>query len=148
MKNKIITDCKKNITYNYLIKEEIEAGIVLLPWEVKSIRYNGCSIINSYSFFKKEECWLYGMIINLPNFLNNEEIKKNKRNKKILIKKKEIKKYKNLIKTEKISLVPSTVYWKKNLIKIQLCLVKGKKKHDKRNEEKLKNIKKHIKELA
>lgn len=132
----IVTDLKKQIEYNYFIKEEIECGIILLPWEVRSIRTNGCSIINSYASFKKEECWLNGMIINFYDFLKEKD-----RNKKILMHKKEIKKYQNILKTNKMSAVPSMVYWKNNLIKIQLCFVKGKKKFDKRESEKMKNWK-------
>lgn len=144
MKKNTIINIKKNIIFNYEIKEEIECGVILLPWEVKSIKNYGCSIINSYVFFKKNECWICNMIINFP-LASSIEKNNTKREKKILLNKKEINKYKDKIKINGTSIVPSEVYWKNNFIKINLCLVIGKKKQDKRNDEKSKrwkNIKK------
>lgn len=130
----IITDLTKKINLNYFVKEKIECGIVLLPWETKSIRFYGCSIVNSYAFFKNFEFWLAGMSINIPFFIEDYKNLLQNRKKKLLIHKSKILSYIGLLNLKGCTFVPSKIYWKNNFIKIEICLVKGKKKIDKRKD--------------
>ncbi|WMC20330.1 MAG: SsrA-binding protein SmpB [Enterobacteriaceae bacterium PSpyr] len=143
----MINQKKSYITYNkkikflYFIKKEFEVGLSLFGWEVKSIRLGKINIINSYIKFKKLNIYLINAIISPLNNLNKYEIIKSRKI-KLLIKKKEIFFLFNKIKIEGYTIKPSCVYWKKNWIKLNICLVKGKKKYDKRKNIKEKEWKK------
>jgi len=132
MREKIIVNASKKIFYDYTVKEKYECGIVLLPWEVKAIRNSGCSIMNSYVSIRHLELWLVGLHINIPFFLNSSNNLKSDRDRKLLLHKKELMYFLGILKMKGCTLVPSKVYWKKNFIKIEVCLGVGKKKYDKR----------------
>ncbi len=128
---KIITDLSKKILFNYFIKKKYEFGVVLLGWEVKSIRQNGIIISGGYLFFKKFECWLIGSFIKKPSYFNDDKSKES-RDRKVLLHKKEVKNLHDILKVKNIALIPSRVYWKKSFVKIEACLGVGKKLYDKR----------------
>ena len=123
---KLILDLSKNISYNYYIKKKYECGVVLASNEVKSIRHYGCNILGSYIVFEKLECWLINFYINIA------KINLNNRKRKILLHKNEIKDLYDISKIKGYTIIPSSVYWKNNFIKMELCLSIGKKKYDKR----------------
>ena len=129
--NKIIITNKK-VYYDYFVLEKFEAGIVLKGLEVKSIRSFKINIQNSYVVIKNSELFLEG--VNIALFQSNSHIKYNSlRQKKILLKKKEIKKIIVKLKEIGISFVPISFYFNENgIIKVLLGLVKGKKIYDKR----------------
>lgn len=128
---KIILITNKKINYNYIIKNKYNAGIVLKGWEVKSIRKKKIQIINSYVIIKRNELFLIGMLIN-PLFINNKKLDSS-RTRKLLLKKMEIKKIIEIRNKYKISIVPIKCFLKNQFIKIELAIVKGKTKYDKRN---------------
>ncbi|WMC19739.1 MAG: SsrA-binding protein SmpB [Enterobacteriaceae bacterium PC38] len=131
----------KKIKFLYFIKKQFEAGLSLFGWEIKSIRFGKINIENSYIKFKNLNIFLLNLIINPLNNLNNKNIIK-LRNIRLLLKKKEIFFLFNKIKKEGYTIIPLCMYWKKNWIKINICLVKGKKKYDKRKNIKEKEWKK------
>lgn len=120
--------------HNYTILDTMEAGIVLTGTEIKSIRKNKVNMKNSYAIIKDGECFLLGMHISpyeQGNIFNKDPL----RNRKLLLSKREIYKLTGLIKQQGISLVPISMYFKNNYVKIELGLGKGKKLYDKRREE-------------
>ncbi len=137
MFNNLITDLTKKVQSNYFVKEKFESGIVLLSWEVKSIRLYGCSIVKSYAYFKNFEFWISGFYVNVPFFVSNLNLTED-RNKKLLLNKKQILHYNNLLKFKGFSIIPAKVYWKNNFIKVELFFCKGKKNIDKKNDIKYK----------
>jgi len=123
---KIILDLNRKILYNYYIKKKYECGVVLFSNEVKFIRHSGCNILNSYVVFEKKECWIVNFYVNISiKSLNN-------RKRKILLHKKEINDLYIFSQSKGNSIIPSSVYWKNNFIKMELCLGVGKKLYDKR----------------
>ncbi|WMC18937.1 MAG: SsrA-binding protein SmpB [Enterobacteriaceae bacterium PSpicST2] len=125
----------KKIKFLYFIEKKIEAGISFLGWEIKSIKLGKLNIENSYIKFKNLNAYLLNFNITpINDFYKNI---KTSRSIKLLLKKKELLYLFNKIKREGYTIVPLCMYWKKNWIKLNLCLSKGKKKYDKR-----KNIKK------
>jgi SsrA-binding protein len=128
---KIIAQNKKAY-HEYFIEEKIEVGIVLRGSEVKSLRCSNASIAESYADKVGDEIFLLGASIS--------EYSKAKmfthyprRQRKLLLHKREIKKLTGLIKRKGYTLVPLSLYFnKKNIAKISLGIAKGKKKHDKR----------------
>ncbi len=120
--------------HNYTIIDTMEAGIVLTGTEIKSIRKGRVNMKNSYAIIKDGECFLLGMHISpyeQGNIFNKDPL----RSRKLLLTKREIYKLTGLIKQQGISLVPISMYFKNNYVKIELGLGKGKKLYDKRREE-------------
>jgi len=118
--------------YNYIIEEEIEAGIVLLGSEVKSLRQGSATINEAYVAEIKGEFFLTNCHISEykgANKFNHEPT----RNRKLLLNKKQIEKLIGKMQTKGYTLVPLKIYFnKKNFAKVLIGLGKGKKLHDKR----------------
>ena len=117
--------------FNYLVLDEIEAGIVLTGTEIKSIRDGKAQIKDSYANIRNNECYLLNMHINEykeGNLFNHDP----KRTRKLLLHKSEIKKLSEKIKLEGLTLVPLKLYFKKNKVKVLIGICKGKKLFDKR----------------
>lgn len=139
----------KKAKFDYFIKEVYEAGIVLTGTEIKAVRSGLCNIKDSYGVLKKNEVFLLNMYIGEykeGNIFNHNE----RRSRKLLLHKKEIKKLINYVKIEGYTLVPLKLYFKNNLLKVELGICKGKKTYDKRDSIKERdinlNIKKKIKQ--
>lgn len=130
--------------FNYSISEEVEAGIVLLGSEVKSIKEGKANLNDCYCVENKGEIFMINCHISEykgANQFNHQP----KRPRKLLLKRKEINKIIGKINTQGFSLIPLKIYTnKKNFIKILLGLGKGKKLHDKRNTIKQRDIKRHL----
>lgn len=122
----------KKAHYNYSIEEEYEAGIMLLGSEVKSLRQGKATINEAYIAEIKGELFLTNCHISEfrgANKFNHEPT----RNRKLLLKTKEIKKILGKMQIKGYSLVPIKIYFnKKNFAKILIGLGKGKKLYDKR----------------
>ena len=117
--------------YNYQIFETVEAGIVLTGTEIKSLRVGKANIKDSYARIKNNEVFLINMHISSydnGNIFNHDET----RERKLLLHKKEILKFRDKIKLEGYTLVPLKVYLKDGRAKVLIGLAKGKKNYDKR----------------
>lgn len=119
----------KKAYFDYEILESFEAGIVLSGSEVKSAKEGKIQLIGSYISIKKGETWIMGLHISPYKPGQSFEPTKPR---KILLKKKEIMQLINKTQTKGISLIPTEVYLKNNLIKVQVSVARGKKKYDKR----------------
>ncbi|MBS2126406.1 SsrA-binding protein SmpB ['Fragaria x ananassa' phyllody phytoplasma] len=115
-----------------LEKKKYHAGIQLLGSEVKSIRLGKINLTNSYIYVKNQEIFIVNMVVLKYPFSCCLQYDEN-RIKKLLLLKKEIIQIQNKIKTQGFLVIPLKVYFNKNLVKIEIVLAKGKKKHDKRN---------------
>ncbi|MDD5606371.1 MAG: SsrA-binding protein SmpB [Candidatus Pacebacteria bacterium] len=124
----------KKAYFNYIILEKLEAGLVLNGQEVKSIKQGRASIDGSYVFLKKEEPYLINS--NIPAYQpKNAPFNYNpKRERKILLNKKEINYLIGKTKEKRLTLIPLKIYNKNGRIKLELGIVKGKKKTDKRED--------------
>jgi SsrA-binding protein len=112
---KIIAQNKK-AGYDYFLQEKFEAGLELQGTEVKSLRAGKVSIMEAYvSIDKKFEAWLYNMTIphyEFGNINNHKECRK----RKLLLHKKEIIKIEHLIKTQKLTVIPTKIYFKSSIV--------------------------------
>ena len=128
---KIISNNRK-AKFNYFFEEFFEAGIVLLGSEIKSLRYGKVNISESYAYDHNGEIYLINSHIPLykESSYNNHDPK---RNRKLLLNKKEINKLLGKINREGLTLVPTKIYFKKGKAKIEIAVAKGKKQHDKRH---------------
>ncbi len=130
--NKMIA---KNPTahHNYTITETLEAGIILTGTEIKSIRNGKVNLKESYANIRNGEVFIYGMHISPydhGNIYNTDPL----RDRKLLLTRHEISHLIGLIKQQSCSLVPISLYFKNNIVKIELGIGKGKKLYDKRQD--------------
>ena len=127
---KLIANNKKAY-HDYFIDENYEAGIELHGTEVKSMRMGKCSIKESFVRIINDEVMILGMHISpyeKGNIFNKDPF----RVRKLLLHKKEINKLSGRIKQDGLTLIPLSLYFKKQYVKVELGLCKGKKLYDKR----------------
>ena len=130
--NKLIAK-NPNAYHNYNITDKIEAGIVLFGTEIKSIRQGKVNLKDSYAIIKHGEVYVVGMNIS-PYENGNISNKDPLRDIKLLLNRSEINKLIGLTKQKGVSLVPISLYFKKNIVKLELGIGKGKKLYDKRQD--------------
>ena len=127
---KLIAQNKK-ARHDYAIREVYECGIVLSGTEVKSLRAGRASLVDGFAMVNNGEMWLSG--VHIPEYTegtwNNHPPR---RERKLLLHKKEINKLLGLTKQGGLTLIPLSLYFKDGKAKIELALAKGKKAHDKR----------------
>ena len=128
---KIISNNRK-ARFNYFFEEFYEAGIVLKGSEVKSLRSGKVNISESYAFDNNGELFLVNSHIPMykESSYNNHDPK---RNRKLLLNKREINKLLGRINIEGLTLIPTKLYFKKGKAKIEIAVAKGKKLYDKRH---------------
>ncbi len=133
--NKIVADNRK-ARYSYAIEDTIEAGIILLGSEVKSLRGGRSTIAESYAYAKDGELFLVNAYIpeyTMASRFNHEP----RRQRKLLVHKNQAGKLAAAIQREGMTLIPLRLYFNpKGIAKIELGVAKGKKLHDKRETEK------------
>ncbi len=130
--NRPIAENKK-ARFDYNITETLEAGVVLLGSEVKSLRLGKASIREAYASQENEDLVLINFNIPVYNLAAKGQNHEPKRLRKLLLHKKEKNKLFGLIKREGYTIIPVNCYFnKKGIVKINLGLAKGKKQVDKR----------------
>ena len=119
--------------HNYTIEDTMETGIVLTGTEIKSIKKGKVNLKDSYAGIKNGELYIYNLHIS-PYEFGNIYNKDPLRDRKLLVNKRELNKLFGLIKQKGYSLVPISLYFKGNFVKLELGLGKGKKLYDKRQD--------------
>lgn len=122
----------KKALFDYTIEQKFEAGLVLEGWELKSARAGRVQLKDSYVIFKNDEVFLFGSLISPLLTTSTHTTPIVDRNRKLLLTKKQIQFLKTAKEADGYSVVALSIYWKKNFIKTNIALVKGKKQHDKR----------------
>ena len=121
----------RRVKHDYFIIDTYEAGIALTGTEIKAVRAGSVNIKDCYGTVKKGEVYLLNMYIGEykeGNIFNHDET----RTRKLLLHKKEILKINDAISKEGLTLIPYKLYFKNNILKVELCVCKGKKNYDKR----------------
>jgi SsrA-binding protein len=142
---KVIVNNKK-ISREYYILDTFECGIVLTGTEIKSVRLGKVAINDAYARIKGYELFVINMHISKyshGNIHNHEE----KRDRKLLMEKHDIIRLSLKLKQEGLTLVPTKVYLKESLCKVELALCKGKKLYDKRETAKEENSKRRLEKV-
>lgn len=119
--------------HNYTINDKLETGIVLTGTEIKSIRTGKVNLKDTYVNIKNGEAFIYGMHISpyeYGNIFNKDPL----RTRKLLLNKREINKLLGYTSQKGLSLVPISLYFKNNFVKLELGVGKGKKLYDKRED--------------
>jgi len=122
--------------HDYFIEEDLEAGLSLEGWEVKSLRAGRANIKESYAIVKDGEAWLLGAHIS-PLVSASTHVKPDPvRTRKLLLHRRQIDRLTGAVERRGYALVPLSLYWSRGKVKLKLGLAKGKKQHDKRAVEK------------
>jgi SsrA-binding protein len=131
-KQKVIAE-NRRARFDYFVEERFEAGIQLTGTEVKSLRSGEGSIAESYAAVDGDEVWLINSHIpeySHGNRLNHEP----RRQRKLLLKHREISSLRGSIERQGLTLVPLSIYFNASgRAKVELALARGKKAHDKRD---------------
>ena len=125
--------------HDFFIEEKHEAGMVLEGWEVKAIRAGRANIKESYVIIRNEEIFLFGMHITPLTTASSHVHHDPVRTRKLLLHKKEIARLIGKVERAGYTLVPLDLHFVKGRIKLEIGLAKGKKLHDKREDEKKKD---------
>jgi len=140
---KVLTENRKS-TYNYEILETYEAGLVLLGSEVKAIKTGHVSLTGSFVALKNKELFLTNALIP-PYQPQNIFVDYNQsRPRKLLLNKSEISSLIGKLKVKGLTLVPIRLYTKKNRIKLEFGIARGKRKIDKRAAIKKRDVERDI----
>ena len=131
-KNNIISIKNKRASFNYEFLERYTAGVQLFGTEIKSIRAGKAGLADTYCIFIGSELWVKNMYIAEYFFgtFNNHAVR---RDRKLLLNKKELRKLTRAIKETGLTIVPTELYVdERGFAKLAIALAKGKKQYDKR----------------
>ncbi|MFN5334121.1 MAG: SsrA-binding protein [Bacteroidota bacterium] len=134
----------RSVFHEFAIEDRLTAGMVLKGTEVKSIREGKVNFTDSYCFFHQGELWIKGLHIaeyRLGTSSNHIAV----HDRKLLLTKKELRKWEQKIKEKGYTIVPLRIFFNENnLAKMELGLAKGKKLHDKRESIKQRDVEREM----
>lgn len=126
-----IIDSNKKAYFDYFIEDTYEAGIALVGCEVKSIRLGQVNIKDTFCAVKGGEVFVMNMHIKpyeKGSYFNPDS----KRSRKLLLHRREIDKLRGAVTQKSYTIVPTKIYFRQGLVKVEIALAKGKELHDKR----------------
>ena len=137
-KRKVVSD-NRRARYHYESGEVFEAGLMLTGTEVKSLRTGKATIAESYASAEKGEIFLINATI--PEFAQGNRFNHEpKRPRKLLLRAREIAKLAQGVEREGMTIVPLKIYFnERGLAKMEIAMARGKKLHDKRETEKIRD---------
>ncbi|UVK79208.1 MAG: SsrA-binding protein [Sodalis sp. Ffu] len=124
----------KRIYHEYCIEQELEAGLLLQGWEVKSLRAGKANISGSYVLLKNCEAYLFGATFQPLTVTSSHAICDPMRTRKLLLNKFELNSLLERVKRGGYTVIALSLYWKNTWIKIKIGVAKGKKEYDKRTD--------------
>ena len=134
----------KKASFEYFFVDEYTAGIVLTGTEIKSIRLGKASLVDTYCYIYNGEIWVKGMSIS-PYFYGSYANHEQKRDRKLLLNRKEIRNLQEACKAPGYTIVPTLVFIDANgRAKVDIALCRGKKQYDKRQTMKEKEDKREM----
>jgi len=132
-------------SYNYHLLDKLEAGLVLVGTEVKSLREGKGTLRDAYAEFRAGEAWLVNC--HIPEYQpggprNHDPLRK----RKLLLNRREIEKFFVQTQQKGMTVVPLKIYFRDGIAKCELAVAKGKKFHDRREAERQKEAKREANE--
>lgn len=133
--------------HEYTLTDTLEAGMVLLGSEVKSLRVSGnVNFADAYVDLRPDGAWLLSAYI-APYEQANRENHDPRRPRKLLLHKREIEKLRKATRERGVTLIPIKLYFKGSRVKVELAVAKGKKQYDKRQALKAKDVEKQLRRI-
>ncbi len=133
----------KKAFHNYQILERLETGMVLMGSEVKSLRMGRCNLRDSFVKILNGELWLINTDIPKYKYDGSQEYD-SRRTRKVLIKKKELIYLQSKMKQGNLTLIPLKIYQRGGKFKLEIGLAKGKKIHEKKLEQKERDLNREL----
>ncbi len=118
--------------HDYFIEETLDAGLVLLGWEVKSLRAGRANLSEAYVILRNGEVWLVGSHFSPLSSASTHVETDPTRSRKLLLNRSEIRSLIGAVERKGYTLVPLKLFWSRGRAKLAIGLAKGKKQHDKR----------------
>lgn len=130
--------------HEYKIQDTYEAGLVLTGTEVKSLRGQGCSLVDGFVRIKGGEAWLVN--VHIPPYEQGTFFSQHepRRDRKLLLHARELQRLFGKLQEKGLTLLPLRMYFRKNHVKVELGLGQGKKLHDKREAIKEREVRREI----
>jgi SsrA-binding protein len=141
-----IIGTNRKANFQYEILNRYEAGLVLLGTEVKSLRESKVNLQDAYGKFIGDELWLLNSHISefkFGNINNHDPVRK----RKLLFNKRELRKIRAQLEEKGLTLVPTKIYFKDSLVKIEMAIARGKKMYDKRQSIKQRETERKLKRI-
>ena len=145
--SRLVNIRNKKASHEYQFMEKYIAGIVLKGTEVKSIRMGKVNLQDAYCAFFREELYVKAMHI-APYVMGTHNNHESKRDRKLLLNKRELKKIKTKSFEKSLTIIPIRIFMNdRGLTKLEIALAKGKKLYDKREDIKAKDMKRELARL-
>ncbi|HBP43482.1 MAG TPA: SsrA-binding protein [Clostridiales bacterium] len=139
-----IVSTNRKAYHDYFVEDTVEAGIVLLGSEVKSIRAGNCNLKDSFIFVDKDEELILKNMYVKPYEKASAFIPDERRDHKLLMHKNEIRRLLSKVRVKGYTLIPIQLYFKGSLVKVEVGLCRGKQNFDKKDALKEKDIKRDM----
>lgn len=136
----------KRAGFDFFLEDKFEAGLMLAGTEVKSLRQGKVTLGEAWiDIDGNGEAWIHNMTIPHYSFGNiNNHVETRKR--KLLLHKDEIEKIHHKMKAQRLTVVPTIIYFKNGRVKIEIALARGKKQYDKRQDQAKKSVEKKLRQ--
>lgn len=121
---------------DYFLEDKFEAGVVLMGWEIKSLRAGRINLTDTYVLLQNGEAWLIGTNISPLPTASTHFVTEPARTRKLLLNRRELDKLEAGVNQKGYTCVCTALYWKNHLVKCEIALAKGKATFDKRHDEK------------
>jgi SsrA-binding protein len=130
--------------HDYTIVDQQEAGLVLTGTEVKSLRANGCSLVDGFVRLRGGEAWLVN--VHIPPYEQGTFFSQHepRRDRKLLFHKQELSRLSGKLQEKGLTLLPLRVYFQRNRVKVEVGLARGKKLYDKREAIKEREVRREL----
>ena len=126
----------RKASHDYHIEQRFEAGLMLMGWEVKSLRAGKAQLKDSYVILKRGEAFLlnahFSPLLTASTHVTPDPV----RSRKLLLHRKELNTLVGAVQRQGYTLIPLALFWRRNIVKLEFGLAKGKKLFDKRESEK------------
>lgn len=122
----------KKARFDYFVEDEYEAGLVLQGWEIKSLRAGKVNLSDAHVIIKHGEAWLLAAQIQPLPTASTHMLPDSLRTRKLLLNRRELSQLIGSVERQGYTLIPLSIYWKRNNVKMKVALAKGKKTFDKR----------------
>ncbi len=134
--------------HEYAIQDKYEAGVVLQGTEVKSLRSQGCSLVDGFVRVRGGEAWLVN--VHIPPYEQGTFFSQHepRRERKLLLHARELQRLSGKLQEKGLTLLPLRMYFRKNRVKVELGLGRGKKLHDKRDSIREREVRREIERAA
>ena len=126
----------KRARHDYFVEDQLEAGMVLKGWEVKSLRDKRAQLKESYVLIKDGEAWLFGAHVSPLPTVSTHITADPLRTRKLLLHQRELARLIGAVERKGYTLVPLSLYWKHGRVKLEIGLAKGKRQFEKRDTDK------------